>query len=94
MSRPLFAPDLQRILGARCIFKMAVRSLIAQEIYPSPKRIREELMVLTGKESRANEHSLNGRQCKWRGEVFAEHPPMGWVNRTHRSHQHYADHGV
>ena len=92
--RPLFAPDLQRILGAQCIFKMAVRSLIAQEIYPSPKRIREELMVLTGKESRANEHSLNGRQCKWRGEVFAEHPPMGWVNRTHRSHQHYADHGV
>jgi len=52
-------------------FKSAVRGLIRTHRYPSPSAIRETL----GEGGSGQRNNLNGRECKWREQVFEE---SGW----------------
>jgi hypothetical protein len=64
--------DVRRV--SKQEFKDAVAMLIFVEVYPSPANIRRQL----GLDPHHKYHHLNGRQCKWREEVFAE---RGWEHK-------------
>ena len=62
-------------LSAGDVFKNVVQFLLYMERYPSPKAIQETL-------GRPITHDLNGKECKWRDEVWvpwmAAHPDH-WI---------------
>ncbi len=55
---------------AKMKLKLAVRRLIRDGVYPSPRMIDREL-------NRVTRNNLNGRDCRWREEVLRE---LGWTH--------------
>ena len=69
---------------AEARFKRVVADLIQDGVQPTVLAIRQRLWDETGlvNFSRANE--LNGRECRWRDEVFVTLPDDHWVIVQHR----------
>jgi hypothetical protein len=64
-------------------FKMALIELVMEGIYPSGRQIYKKI----GKDVN-RKVNLNGRECKWKDELFAIfkiEPYVGYTKRLHRT---------
>lgn len=85
----LVEPDEARLAKADAEekFKYAVRKLIAENRYPSPKQIRlfqGDMHFAWHWPTRPLSRELNGRECRWRDEVLLTLPDDHWAVLKHR----------